>query len=1063
MGWDVYNDMQSACDQIRGSRQKDPGYSTPDVYGRAVQFFLALEQAAKVKDFATEEVNLWRGFLTMLALRNLLDLPLVWKHRKITSGDALGNALSFPPKENDQLLYPGNPAYQWDGQNFFVLAWEPKGHQPKELAIYSPMTLVYPVADWRNVFKEIPELDKFFNSAESTFRHHMDAVQGGEMNFVHPWLKDMHTQLMEDKTPSSARAVISSHLLQFMQELEDRDSKLAAAKLPLTPRQYPCYTAHLSNLVPTLVEAYDIGGPVFSEQMCLLKVKEGEGSPFECCEYPANYEISGTLESGVKLYAFLPIHAGRRSECCGNGLAQNMSLSIRNVVVGGENKQYIHASTSMRSLPDIKLERDFILREEDTGEVNTAVFYRNLNNEDVVLTRDSWPLISVWPPTLDANWKQYYIMRYDSEGNCLRVSGEPGLSAEAEKSDGTDKVQMGYNSRVIKTSYVPDAIPIVRLRRNAEGKLTENGTEVGMVTPVRGTPVDGTGSAIVAVDFGTSSTRVFYRLVGDSEDAKEIVVAKEEPLEVTTYTYKDESKMKRICSGKLEIMSESFVAPIEPEDDETLFSIFRRSVGGNMTHISPLLDGIIYQPAGKVEPDSTQDLITDLKWNGNTSHPYYIAFMQQLCLHVMTHLYQKHQIRKIEWRYALPRVMAASDRQAMALTWKSDVLSFLSQVSGDTISHTVTEPPTPGGTQPSLPVLSESIAASRYFDKHWGRQVNPLKGYIVVDIGGGSTDVALWQRPIGRPAPIALKWHSSVRVAGRNLLTKWIEKYINTMSDGIRDNLMDTINTGNFSRHPDPTAKRALVDRLLTIHSQALLANYQANIAMQTNGWGVNLRNKITQGVALLMFSLGYQMGTLMKAGRYKVPAGPGSFTICFGGRGSNILNWSSCGPVEQREFFQRGIAAAGANWPRLSLTTITSNNPKCEVSLGLLADAMAGAPTGWEDVGDRELMEDSYFFADEPEQEYYEYDEPDSADGAVREEDAEPRKVTIPAKKGAATKFYEAFESEFPSGYPMKNLSDDSSQAMLAAVASRISQAPFVDDAFQILMESIYANLEDN
>ena len=49
-------DMQGACEEIPGNVQKDQGYSTPDVYGRAVQLYLALERAAQDQDFQNETV-----------------------------------------------------------------------------------------------------------------------------------------------------------------------------------------------------------------------------------------------------------------------------------------------------------------------------------------------------------------------------------------------------------------------------------------------------------------------------------------------------------------------------------------------------------------------------------------------------------------------------------------------------------------------------------------------------------------------------------------------------------------------------------------------------------------------------------------------------------------------------------------------------------------------------------------------------------------------------------------------------------------------------------------------
>lgn len=1048
MPWNSnYNDnMQGACKEIPGDARRDQGYSTPDVYGRAVQFYLALERAAQTQDFASEAVVMWRALLSMLALRNMLDLPLVWNYVQISPGDPLSNALSYPPKDANQLLYPNSTQYQWDGQTFYTLSWAPEGQDPIELAIYSPMTLIYPVADWKKIFSNIPQLNKFFRAGE--FQSHSQSIQGGELNFVYPWLRDMREHLNGDGGASNAKRNIILHLDRYMSELGARDKSLSANadKLPLKPQKFG-FTTMLSNLVPQLLTAYDIGGPVFSDQLCVLRVDASEGNPFAPCQYSENYKIlGGPLESGVNLYAFLPIHPNRREECRQNGIAESITMRLHTEREGAELKHYIHVSASTSDLPGIRLEKDYLLVEGESAEKNVAVYYKNEYNEKAELNRDTWPLFSVWPTTLDAKWNQYYIMR-SSTADDLRVSGEPG-TPEPEGA----AVEMGDNKWVVKTSYVPDAIPIVRVVRDEDGRLTDQSRAVGMLTPDSGTSVEGTGKAIVAVDFGTSSTRVFYSLSGNNQPVHEIPVVQDKPLEVTRY----EDSVSRRWE-----MSTFFISPGDPKQaDDTLFSIFRRSEDKNRPKVRPLLDGAIYQPRGMVDPHGTQFLVTDLKWNGAYARPYYIAFMQQLCLHIMTYLYQKYQVADIEWHYALPRVMNQTNQNSMNSIWQNEILGFLKQVSANSsanaISHRATAP-----SSSDLPLLTESIAASRYFDHYRSNEILPVKGYLVVDVGGGSTDVALWQKSGVRPT--ALKWHSSVRVAGRKMFTQWIEQYINDLAAGINDpetaSLLRTINEGDFSKHSDAGAKEALVDRLLTTDIDNLHANYKTNLTTEANGWGSALRDKITQAVALLMFSLGYQIGVLMNpeawqkpneqtnpntpppSARYEIKPGPGYFTIAFGGRGSNVLKWLECGDVILANFFKDGISAAGASWPKVDIHLLTSDDPKCEVAKGLLVSSIQGSPTGWEDVGNKEVMEDVYYYADEDSEEEF--------------DDSGTPKL---AKKGAATAFYDAFKRYFPGNFNIKDLS----QSELAIVAIRaIGANAYVDDVFKVLMESIYDVLE--
>ena len=100
-----------------------------------------------------------------------------------------------------------------------------------------------------------------------------------------------------------------------------------------------------------------------------------------------------------------------------------------------------------------------------------------------------------------------------------------------------------------------------------------------------------------------------------------------------------------------------------------------------------------------------------------------------------------------------------------------------------------------------------------------------------------------------------------------------------------------------------------------------------------------------------------------------------------------------------------------------------------------------SGSPTGWENVGKGEVMEDPYYYADE--EEYA--------------EDGSPKNKT-----GAATAFYNSFKRNFPGNFNIKDLSDSNSQNELATSASRaIVQEAYVDDVFKVLLESVYDVLE--
>ena len=169
MNWAAYQDINTALSKgaIPKGKVFDSEHSTPDVYGRAIQHYIALQEALAVPepqqsgDYQTDAVQTWRGLITLLALRNYLDLPLYWT--KVDLSDEMRDtnlffmALEHPSNRADRILFPDQEHWQWDGKVFYVLQWIPEGQNPEDILLYSPYTLVYPVAGWRKKYQKIAQ------------------------------------------------------------------------------------------------------------------------------------------------------------------------------------------------------------------------------------------------------------------------------------------------------------------------------------------------------------------------------------------------------------------------------------------------------------------------------------------------------------------------------------------------------------------------------------------------------------------------------------------------------------------------------------------------------------------------------------------------------------------------------------------------------------------------------------------------------------------------------------------------------------------------------------------
>ena len=226
MSWKKYNNMDELLEELPDGDEQDSGHSTPNIYGKAMQFFIALREARKDMAFTTGEVRLWRGLLTLLALQRFGNYPLRWERVTIPGGNTLLNdALNHPPVDSEILLFPNHPEWHWDGSTFYVLTWESEGKPPIDILLYSPITLVYPVADWQNVYQSIDPIKRFFLTGPGKEPEQM--LNGLEAHIVYRWLENLRvffeaalTEKNTRKNENSAQSVILRQVTRFQDDLQ---------------------------------------------------------------------------------------------------------------------------------------------------------------------------------------------------------------------------------------------------------------------------------------------------------------------------------------------------------------------------------------------------------------------------------------------------------------------------------------------------------------------------------------------------------------------------------------------------------------------------------------------------------------------------------------------------------------------------------------------------------------------------------------------------------------------------------------------------------------------------
>lgn len=900
--WTNLKNIGSVLDNVSNKAVQEDECSIPDIYGKAIQFHLALRRDYDGQKNKSE-VNTWRGLITLLALQKHYNLPLAWEKVTMPKDENLFcDSLKYVPA-NFSIF--SNPAKQWNGETFYVLTWKKGDGTSVDLFLYSPATLVYPVADWFSAFSQIPELEWF--DPKNGFDSPEQALGESNKKIVKYWLENVFDQIRKNGDPNSpSTQMILGQLKQYSTDLnvvilQPKDSS-SFSLVPINGKTDPTDVLGALNYTVDVMLNFEKdrvpANELFSDQICFFK--NSKDDIFKMCSCKDNYKVAGEED----LYAFLPLNAIMRKYCGGFNLAAGVSMTC--IKKGKEDQaNYIRARINLPAQVGLDLVKDYKMVDYAAANKGEAFSYfdNSLSNYP--------PLIAIWPNTVSDIWQRYYIMLDDEfkVGN-LEIAGDSEL----------DRTENKY---VVQTKYVPDAIPLaIQYGSRGQGGPV---LSIGMLS-LNKQPIHDKNLSVhadVAVDFGTSSTRVFAKIDGFAKK-REIFITDDVPLIIMTY------------GSEQNIMRNYFVANQKPasqqknsEDYATkIFSIYKRDSIGLTTTASPILDGVIYQAKAdeKLEDQSgsyVSRLMTNLKWGDKSNRPYYKAFLEQLCLHVTNYLHREYQVNKITWKYALPEIMNPTSKASVQSVWTGDIKGYLESMT-DKITCTVAQS-----------YETESNAASKYFLYDGDLNANAEKGYLVMDIGGGSTDLALWQGTLERRD---MKWHDSVDVAGHSIFTRWVAKWLSDFksltTEKTLQKMIEEIENNGLNE-----AQNALVDRILTIYDSTLRRIYMQECdGARADHWAVKLRGQIICGVSILFFAVGCQVGLLAREEILKVSSQPGTFVIAVGGRGAKILDWT--GKVHGKDvpqiFFDLGRkTTANGFFPEVKVQT--SPDPKSEVARGLL------------------------------------------------------------------------------------------------------------------------------
>ena len=266
-------------------------------------------------------------------------------------------------------------------------------------------------------------------------------------------------------------------------------------------------------------------------------------------------------------------------------------------------------------------------------------------------------------------------------------------------------------------------------------------------------------------------------------------------------------------------------------------------------------------------------------------------------------------------RFSFPTAFSRREEQGFRLHWKS-VTESASELTGVkfVLNREVD--------------TREAIAATRFFASPDAseRPMDVTGGAVTIDIGGGTSDIAVWRE-------LELMAHSSVLMAGRDILQAPLRrnpKVLNEIESNLRLDTLQGQNDGAFL---------AQLDAMIARHGPALIRALQVKSARPQVR---DLLLILEAGLCGIVFYAGLVVARLKEEGKFT----PGRrISIFAGGNGSKIFQWCACGDFsEDSEVHMQAASALRAaaelgdeTWVEITL----SSKPKAEVAFGLVAESV--------------------------------------------------------------------------------------------------------------------------
>jgi hypothetical protein len=508
-------------------------------------------------------------------------------------------------------------------------------------------------------------------------------------------------------------------------------------------------------------------------------------------------------------------------------------------------------------------------------EFSVSHLYRR--NEGQIRLLGGVPVLEVWPDFKTPSWKAYYTY-YDRSATTEAFEAKPYFPGFVPTEIGaiSDRCHVTKSDRypeaiICTVNGVPDHIGFLLIKQPQE-LIPQDGIEYQ-----------------VGVDFGATGTNIYFRVNGDNPQPFEL---KDRYVSVT-----NAANRSIIYDNCLPASSEK----------TPFLSIFKTFPNAPAQNYKPLLDSIIYFPSGKLRADD-KNITYNLKWSDHQADTHKVeAFLKQIALQVAAEATNARS-QKIKWNYSFPTAFGHKRRADFFQAWTA-VVNDCAALTG---VRSVTQTPNDE---------TESIAAAKYFCDPNGHQAPTNIGAVFIDIGGSTSDIAIWQR--------GLVWQTSILLAGRDIFLDFFHDNLRLLKSLNSDIDLQPIEQAREISH---AAFYAQIDHLLRREGEKLLGRLR-----HTASESQEMQRVVAVGLAGIFFYIGLALNHFRKEQKYQdeIPR------FYIGGNGSQILRWLTSGApftrkseanlVFEKVFFKASGLAGD------SLTIEVSKRPKAEAAFGLI------------------------------------------------------------------------------------------------------------------------------